>query len=123
MSFTRMIREIQTSNWPVVRDSLRRHREGRRATTELGDQATPAARHRLRKPWDRIVFEEVVWMLAKEHVICTPAQTAVVNAAKEWAKEYGDLDDPAPCDRALYKAVQDLNYEYDEDEPLTSSAV
>jgi hypothetical protein len=124
MSFTRNIRQAQAEFWPAVQESIARHQAARAA---LHSGSTDAARHRARRPMFRVVFEETIWTLAKAHRLCTAEQTSVICAAKAWAKEYGDLDNPVEVDKALYRAVQELVATFDADnidpQVLTSSSV
>jgi hypothetical protein len=105
------IREVQNTVWPVVRDSLDRVRESREATKK-NPNATESARTRARKPWNKVVSEETVWAIAKADLLATPRERAVIQAAVEWYKTWGqglppDSNDPQEdCD--LHLAVQEL---------------
>lgn len=119
MSFTRNIRETQAQFWPTVQESIERHRKSREAVSN-GTQTSSSAQHRARRSMLRVVFDETIWALAKDHRICTTAQADVIDAAKVWAKEFDLLDDPIEADRKLYAAVQALAVDFDPhaDEPI-----
>jgi hypothetical protein len=102
MSFTRNIREAQSSFWPTVQASIERHKASRLA---LEHNASPAAQARARRSMFRVVFDETVWALAKAHRLNTAEQAAVLDAACAWAKVYGELEEPELEDRELYRAV------------------
>lgn len=116
MSF-RTVRVAQQTVWPRVRESLDRHRLSREAV-KADRNATTAALARARKPWSRVVAEETVWAIAKEDLLATPEQAAVVKAAREWMKSWElvggiNREEDDRYDIALYDAVQVLLATFD----------
>lgn len=101
------VRYAQKKIWPRVRDSLDRLRANREAALH-DPSATTSALARAKKPWNRAVAEETVWALAHENLLATPEQQRVVQAARDWARFYDEIEDPCAEDEALYSAVQAL---------------
>lgn len=105
----RTIRDAQQAIWPAVQASIERHRASREKVKLDGRAATAAAQARARVPWNRVVANEAVWAIAKADLLATKEQAAVVQAAREWAKSWGDdFADMVPADEKLYDAVQVL---------------
>jgi hypothetical protein len=60
-----------------------------------------------------VVAEETVWSLAKQGLLCSEEQWAVIEAAREWVQSWDRADGPpdemdAEEDIKLYAAVQAL---------------
>lgn len=117
------IRHAQQEIWPQVQQSLDLHRAHREAVKADPNGATPAARARARRPWNRVVADEAVWAMAKSDRLLTDEQSAVIRAAKEWARVWAaedDINEMTPDEKDLYAAVQTLATVFDPpaDEPL-----
>lgn len=109
MSFSQKVRDAQREAWPHVLESLDRHKASRRALQRGDIEPTTAARARATKPMDRVASEETVWTLAKLDMLASPAQAAVVRAARAWAAvELDPTYKMDPEERALYEAIQVL---------------
>jgi hypothetical protein len=112
MSLSRFVRTTTQAAWPAVKTSLEIHNAQRRAVKADPHGATQSARSRAEKPWSRVVAEETVWALAKQGLVCSEEQHAVVEAAKAWVRAFGNdvAGDPdaEPEDVELYRAVQAL---------------
>lgn len=110
MTIFQTVRHAQQTVWPVIRVSLDLHRAARDAYRANPAGATTAAATRAEKPWTRVVADEAVWAVAKQGLLLSEESTAVIEAAKKWAKlgpVGSDLGDD-PEDIELYEAVQTL---------------
>lgn len=112
MSF-KNIRAVQQQIWPMVRDSIDRVRDSRKAVEANPAGATSAALTRARKPWNKVVMEETVWAIAKSDLLITPEERTVLDRAIEWAESWDKADGPpdemdAQEDCDLHLAVQEL---------------
>jgi hypothetical protein len=108
MSFSESIRHAQQRAWPAVRASLIRVRASRDVVLRDPHNATTAALARAKRNWDHVVADETVWALAKDGLLATEENAAVVRAAQAWVRTW-DLQELATMDgeeRALYEAVQ-----------------
>jgi len=105
------IRHAQQQIWPRVRESIDIRRAQREAVARNPTGATTAATARARIPHNRMVADEAVWAIAKENLLASPEQQAVVKAAQAWAKVTADeyeMVELQDDERALYDAVQAL---------------
>lgn len=112
MSF-KTIRDAVSTVAPTVRESLEIHRAKREEVRANPEAHSPAARTRAQRGWNRVVIEETVWAIAKNDLLASPEQRAVIEAAKAWAQTWQndvvpnpEHDDPADC--ALFDAVMAL---------------
>lgn len=110
------IRHAQQEVWPAVQQSLDLHRAHREAVKADPNGATSAAKARARKTWNRVVADEAVWAIAKADRLLTDETSAVIKAAKEWARIWAaedDINEMTPDEKALYDAVQTLATVFD----------
>lgn len=103
------IRHAQQRVWPAVQKSLVLVRAQRDAVRN-DRHPSKSAEARAKIPWNRVVANETVWALAKDDMLATEEQAAVVAAARAWVTTWEEdgLSSMDEQERALYDAVQAL---------------